>query len=88
MSDTKEVGCGIYPLLLKRSKFIDACSWHDQTYSEKSWAQLNLTRKEVDNWFLAQMLEIAGDSKLRKIQAYAFHGIARALGWIWWEGKK
>jgi hypothetical protein len=88
MNDTKGEGCGIYPLLLKRSKFIAACTWHDKAYSDQSWAQLNLTRKEVDDWFLGQMLEIAGNSKLRMIQAYVFHGIARTLGWIWWEGRR
>lgn len=86
--DTEGIGCGIYPLLLKRSKFIEACSWHDQTYTEQSWAQLNLTRKEVDDWFLQQMKQIAGDSTLRKAQAYLFYGIARVLGGLWWEGSK
>lgn len=87
-SDTKGEGCGIAPLILKRGKLVDACKWHDKAYTEQSWAQLNLSRKEVDDWFLAQMLEIAGKSKLEKVQAYVFHGIARALGWIWWEGRK
>lgn len=88
MSDTYGVDCGVWPLLLKRSKFKAACEWHDQTYTKESWAQKNLSRYEVDAWFKRQMLFIAGDSPLRKLQAHAFYCIVRLVGHLWWEGER
>lgn len=86
--DTKGIGCGVYPLLLEKSYFADPCSWHDISYLKDSWVQKNMTRKQCDDWFLRQTLEIAGSNKLRRAQAYLFYGIARALGGWWWENKE
>lgn len=71
-----------------QEKLRSACYWHDNAYTEGSWAQANLSRKEVDDWFLVQMLEIAGDNKLRRLKAKAFHLAARTFGWMLWEGKR
>lgn len=87
-SDTRGEGCGIYPLLIRNTKFVDACDFHDRAYIRDSWVQKNMTRKQCDDWFLRQTLEIAGSNKLRQAQAYLFYGIARALGGFFWEGAK
>lgn len=87
-NDSPGFGCGVYPLLLKHSKFQDSCFWHDTSYLENSWHQKNMTRKQCDDWFLKQTLLIAGDNKLDRAQAYLFYGIARVLGGWWWEGSK
>lgn len=88
MSDNEPAGCGIYPLLIEKTKFFAACSWHDSAYIRDSWVQKNMTRKQCDDWFLRQTLEIAGSNKLRRAQAYLFYGIARVLGGFFWEGAK
>ena len=87
MPDTKGIGCGIYPVLLTNTRFVAACEWHDNAYTEKSWAEANLTRKQVDKWFLDQMLTIAGGNWWHRARARLFYGIARLAGNLWWEGK-
>jgi hypothetical protein len=47
-----------------------------------------MTRKQCDDWFLKQTLLIAGDNKLDRAQAYLFYGIARVLGFYFWENKE
>lgn len=69
-------------------QMLDSCVWHDKAYTEGSWAQANLSRKEVDQWFYQQMLLIAGDNTLRRLKAKAFYVVARGLGWLLWEGKR
>lgn len=87
MGDTFGEGCGIWPVLLKQGFFNDACDWHDAAYTIKSWQEGHMTRAEVDAWFHGQMLRKASGNPLRLIQAHMFFGIARALGFFWWEGK-
>jgi len=70
-----------------KDKLLDACAFHDKAYTEGSWHQKNLTRLEVDKWFLKQMLVIAGDDPTRILRAHAFYRIARFFGWMFWEGK-
>lgn len=65
-----------------------ACRWHDTAYTEGSFHQVKLSRKEVDQWFYNQMLLIAGDNTLRRIKAKAFYVVARLFGGLLWEGKK
>lgn len=65
--------------------FIAACSWHDKAYTERSWHEKNLTRKQVDQAFLAQMLTIAGDSPVLKAKAYLYYSLARLFGSTFWE---
>lgn len=88
MSDTRGEGCGIYPILVRKTKFYDACNWHDLAYLRKSWQQGHLSRKVVDKWFLGQMLRKAGGSRIARIQAHIFYGLSRLLGGFWWEGKR
>lgn len=70
-----------------KEELLAACGWHDKAYTEESWAQKNLSRKEVDLWFYNQMLIIAGDNTLRRIKAKAFYLVARLFGGLLWEGK-
>ncbi len=85
--ETRDEGCGIWPLLLKNTRFYPACVWHDHAYTEDSWAQNNYGRLNTDRWFLKQSLEIAGGSIYHKARAYLFFGLARVFGKIFWEGK-
>lgn len=71
-----------------KEALLSACRWHDTAYTEGSFHQSNLSRKEVDLWFYNQMLLVAGDNKLRQLKAKAFYVVARAFGWALWEGKK
>lgn len=87
-SDPNDV-CGYWFLSTgTKEKLISACEWHDKSYVEGSWQQANLSRYEVDKWFLTQMLEVAGNNKLRRIKAHAFYYAARVFGGLLWEGKK
>lgn len=85
--DTKGIGCGIWPVILTDKEFLNCCAWHDIAYSQGSWHQQNLTRKEVDRRFLSYMLESAGSS-MSKARAYLYYGFARVLGVLFWEGKE
>jgi hypothetical protein len=85
-NDTKGTGCGIWPFLF-RGWPKNACEWHDKAYTEKSWAEHNLTRLEVDRIFLAQLKELSGRNPLKQIASRLMYGVVRALGWKWWEGK-
>jgi len=86
MADTKGYGCGIYPFIF-RGWMLPACEWHDTAYQEGSWAQGLLTRKHVDLAFYGQLLELAGDNRLKQLAAWGAYRIVRAAGWLWWEGK-
>ncbi len=70
-----------------KEKLIEACRWHDDAYTEGSFHQKKLTRSFVDKWFLDQMLLIAKDDISRQVRAYAFYGISRIFGGLFWEGK-
>lgn len=60
--------------------FHEAGVRHDRAYDERigdsSWV--------VDRIFLNECLEIAGTSRLLKVQAYLFYLIVRAWGAIYW----
>lgn len=71
-----------------KEALIDACRWHDTAYTEGSFHQQRLTRKEVDQWFYQQMLLVAGDDWTRRMRAHAFYGVARVFGFLFWEGEK
>lgn len=90
MTDTEGEDCGITPVQF-RGWVKDACRLHDKFYTEGSFAQGHFTRKQVDDLFLAQCLELSkkGDYRFAKrVASYAMYGVTRALGWLWWEGKK
>lgn len=86
MADTKGNDCGIYPAQF-RGWVKMACRWHDQAYSENSWAEKNLTRKQVDDHFLSQLLLMSGRNVLKIGASYIMYGVTRLLGANWWEGK-
>lgn len=81
-------GCGIYPIILKDTKFYAACEFHDKAYLEQSWHQQNKSRKEIDDWFYQQMKFLAGNNVLDRLRAKVFYSIARVFGGLWWEGEK
>lgn len=85
MTDTIGEGCGVFPFIF-HGWMDPACRWHDAAYTEGSWQQQNMTRKEVDDHFLLQCLELAGDCELKQKQAYVCYEVVRCLGWLWWEG--
>jgi hypothetical protein len=87
VADDPHIACGIYPFILKDTKFIDACAWHDAMFELDSFLQRkDWTRKQVDRWFLNQMLLIS-KTRLDRAQAYLFYGIARLFGGPFYEGK-
>lgn len=85
-ADDPHEGCGIWPALITDTKFLPACAWHDVAYIRESFLQGKLTRKQVDRWFLDQMLRIATNWRERA-QAYAFYALARVFGAPFWEGR-
>lgn len=86
MSDTKGTACGVFPLLF-RGWPRTACTRHDQAYSTGSWHQKNLTRKEVDDYFLVQLLELSGTNPAKRLASYTMYTVVRLIGWKYWEGK-
>ena len=85
MRDDPHIACGIYPFILKDTKFIDACSFHDSAYLNGSFLQRKeWTRKQVDQWFLQQML-LMSKTRLDRLQAYTFYYIARLAGGPFYE---
>jgi hypothetical protein len=90
MSDKEPDRCGICPFTFG-GWAVAACIWHDQAYTEGSWHQANMTRKEVDDYFLVLLLYEANQGSyrpLKKSQAYIMYGFVRAFGSYWWEGKE
>ncbi len=89
VKDDNHTGCGISPLATgKKDPFFEACRWHDQTYTEGSYAQNKLSREVIDRLFLAQMLIIAEDNFLLKLKAHLYYRLARLFGARFWEGKE
>lgn len=81
---TKGVGCGIWPVLLGRSeKFFSACIGHDSEFVFNDTGEQTKTRKQVDDEFLARMLEVSEEG-WDYVVAYFYYGLARSVGWIWW----
>ena len=82
-----ELLCGVYPFQTSsKDTFTKACKFHDLAYIEGSIQQKIFSRKEVDQIFLKQMLELSGESKLKKVKAYTYYGLVRVFGWPFWEG--
>lgn len=84
--DTRGIGCGIWPILLKDKEFQNCCAWHDLAYTEGSWHEHNMTRAEVDKRFLGYMLDNA-EGFFSKARAIFYYSVSRALGRLFWEGK-
>jgi len=80
--------CGVHPFETSETDpLTPACRWHDLAYIEGSIQQKIFSRKEVDEIFLKQMIELAGESKFQKIKAYTYYALVRLLGAVFWEGK-
>ena len=88
MKDDPRIACGYGHFTVPAKDFIDACSFHDSAYLKDSWHQRNLSRLEVDRWFLCQMLLIANGNPLKKGLAYTMYGLTRVFGGMFWEGKR
>ena len=83
----KQLLCGVYPFQTSsKDTFTKACKSHDLAYIEGSIEQKIFSRKEVDQIFLKQMLELSGESKLKKIKAYTYYALVRLFGGMFWEG--
>lgn len=87
MSDSEPDECGIKPITF-RGWVKEQCRWHDLAYIKGSWHQLNMTRKQVDEHFLRMMLEDAQGNIPKRVASYVMYGVVRAVGWMWWEGKR
>lgn len=87
VSEDRAIGCGVSPFITgEGDPFFNACEWHDKAYTKDSWAEHQMTRDEVDRFFLNQMLLIAGEDTLLKARAYLYYDIVRFFGCRWWEG--
>lgn len=64
--------------------FIPCCVKHDKEYDLKDKGKQIYTRKYVDRLFYNCMLNVAGDSRILKIKAKLYYGIARTLGILFW----
>lgn len=79
--------CGVHPFETNSKDLLTpACRWHDFAYTEGSVQQKILNRKQVDQIFLKQMLELAGDSKYQRVKAYTYYALVRVFGGSFWEG--
>lgn len=65
-----------------------ACEWHDLAYTEGSWQQAHMSRKEVDDHFLAQLLYLAEGNPFKEAAAFGAYGAVRKFGWMFWEGSR
>ena len=82
----KKDRCGVGLLSSDASDpFIDACKWHDRAYVDKENKISILSRKQVDEQFLKQMLLIASGRKRLVIKAYAYYYAARLFGGYLWK---
>lgn len=88
MTEDLEQECGVNVAKWRNTPFKTACEWHDRAYSKNSFFQRNgWTRKEVDDWFYRQILMLSNGA-LDRMRAHLFYGIVRAVGWMYWEGKR
>lgn len=65
-----------------RFDFTYACMRHDTFYQDPR----GMSREDIDKQFLADMLNVVGDSALGKITAYAYYGAVRLAGGLYFEG--
>lgn len=86
ITDDTHVGIGIWPFIINDPVLLPAAQWHDQAYTKHSWQQAHLSRKEVDEHFLALML-MCCETRAQRARAQVYYQVSRALGWMFWEGK-
>ena len=81
--------CGVYPFVTSnKDSFTKACHQHDLAYIEGSIEQKIFSRKQVDQIFLKEMLELSGQSKVKRAKAYTYYALVRTFGGLFWEGKR
>lgn len=84
IKDDSPAQCGIWKLLIPTSeKFTKACIGHDSEFVFNDTGEQTKTRKQVDDEFLARMLEVS-ERSWDRIVAYTYYWIARALGGLFW----
>jgi len=58
-----------------------ACAWHDKAYINKDFFnERGWSRKDLDDYFLHLMLNIAGDNKFLKLKAKVYYYFSRMFG--------
>ena len=78
MASKYRCGPGWFPEWLRRIlsvRFNLACAAHDIAYEKDG-----LSKKEADQQFLSNMLELAGRSPFWILMAYVYYAVARAFG--------
>lgn len=78
-----DCGCG-YVVTWTPKWLVGACKKHDFNYDAHAAGLDTRTREEVDLEFLKDCLELAGNNYIRKLHAYSYYYIARALGGLVW----
>lgn len=89
MKDDPNLGCGYW--ITWRGWMKKACEAHDPAYVEGSDAQKWLSRKDVDDAFLRDLLLASRKGRFqigKKILSYISYGVVRAVASVLWEGKK
>lgn len=89
MKDDPTEGCG-YALTF-RGWMKKACGYHDEAYLERSDAQKWLTRRDVDDAFLRDLLLASKRGRFqigKRAFSYLAYGVVRAVGHWFWEGKE
>ena len=80
--------CGYGPFSLPAEHpFTRACILHDYEFDLKHKGEVTEGRRSADKMLLKRMLEIANaeDSMRLKFEAYAFYGLARVFGGLFWK---
>lgn len=73
--------------------FDSACKFHDYHYQRKhdqagTEEPVTYARKDIDRGFLDIALRESQGSKYLQCRAYAYYGLIRAVGWLWWNSDK
>lgn len=78
-------GCGLFPFVVKDKRFVECCMQHDKDYILS--ADNTQTRLESDRRFLRCCLRKA-KTRWDRVRAWAYYGVVRSLGGLWWDGRK
>lgn len=87
MKSEEPIGCGISWLWLLPAGhvFARACAEHDRQYDLRRAGELDEATSEfADLRFYGDMLKIAGNNRLLRVQAWILYSIARAWGRFRW----
>lgn len=88
LSRDEKVRLGVGFLSLPESHPLTlAARFHDFAYSSLLYMRSH-ARSEVDREFLRQCLELAGNDRVLRAEAYALYATVRTVGWYWWDVKE